>query len=271
MNMKTILGLSLLLLTIQFAEASDGRDYGYLSILPGGQQLVSINDGKNVSLDPKNFEKLKIESKDQSDVFSWQVPKSGEKQALVVERERASKRVLRITRSGTIPGRSPKQDVVITSRLKAPGVLQSYTVCSEEYKTLVGIKTKTDGNNCSTWNKDSCAYVTKIIDDGELSQKINECNGLLKSIGQHQERLANLVTNEYQEDVKAIKNVTGKKNQKNSFELSADSVGNISQIYNNYVAGAEICQKLNTSGDARFEDSNASSSNGSDNKKATQQ
>ncbi len=269
--MNKILSLSLLLLPLQLAQAADGRDYGYLSILPGGQQLFNISSTKVSSPDLKAFDKLKINPTAQGDEYTWQVPKSGEKQSLVVEWSEARSKLARVTRTGRIPGKAPIEEVAITSRLKTHGVLASYTICSEEFKTTFGLKTQSYGNVCSTWNKDTCAYVKKIIDDGELSEKIKECNGLLKSLNQHQERLANLANSDYQEDLKALKRVTSKKNQKNSFELSADSIGNISQIYSSYEAGAELCNKLMTGGDARFEDSDTSSTSDGDDKKAVQQ
>jgi hypothetical protein len=250
--MKNILFFGLLISFSGFAQS----DYGMLSKLPGGQQLFSITQSKTLATEYKNMHKLKVDvTNPLQEKFTWEIPKSGENQTLHVERAGNHRKVKRVTRTGRIPGKSG-EDVVVSSLVNPSGDIQSHTQCSQKFnKSFVpGIKSNDGENRCTTWNKKSCEYVKQVIEQGDLDKKIAECNGLLKKVNDHQSNLKDLVADDHIRDVAAITAITGKKSYQNSFEVKADTLGNVTSVYGNFLAGVEICDTLNSNeGNVSFE------------------
>jgi hypothetical protein len=232
-------------------------DYGHLSRLPGGGQFFSISPAKTLVTDYAPLGKFEVNVTDLREEFKWQVPKSGEKQYLLVEREGNHRKVRRITRTGRIPGKSSGEDAVVSTYLTPTGEIQSQTVCGQKFKKiLIGLATsKTDDFRCSTWNKRSCEYVQNILREAGLAQKINECNGLLKTLSNYQNGLKELVADDHQRDIKTISAINGKKGYKNAFELGPDSLASVSMIYENFLAGAEACDEIMNHPTVSFEKS----------------
>jgi hypothetical protein len=231
-------------------------DYGHLSKLPGENQVFSISPTKTLATDYTTLSKLQIKVTDLREEFKWEIPKSREKQSLVVEREGNHRKVRRVTRTGRMPGKKVGEDAVISSYMTPNGQVQSHTVCGQKFKKiLIGLATsKTDEFRCSTWNKSSCEYVQKILSEGDLNNKINQCNDLLKNLSLYQNGLKELVADDHQRDIKAISEVNGRKDYKNSFEVSTDTLGNVSMVYENFLAGAEICEELTNNSSVSFEE-----------------
>jgi hypothetical protein len=252
--MKKMILMSCLFSISALAQAPQ-TDYGHLSRLPGGNQFFSISPKKTLATDYSLLSKLQVNVTDLREEFKWEVPKSGEKQTLVVEREGNHRKVRRVTRTGRIPGKKDGEDAVVSSYITPGGDIQSHTVCGQKFKKiLVGLATsKTDEFRCSTWNKKSCDYVQKVLKDGALAQKINQCNDLLRTLSQYQNGLKELTADDHQRDMKAIASINGKKDYKNAFEMTTDSLGNVSMVYENYLAGAEICDELTNHPNASFE------------------
>lgn len=255
-------------------SAGANTDYGFLTKLPGGTQLFNISPSKTLITDYKPMGELKVNAVDLREEYKWKIPSTGDKQSVVVERAGNHKKVKRITRTGKIPGRDGGENSVVTSLITPSGNVQSYTYCNEKFKkVLLGtIKKTTEDYKCTTWNKKSCDYVKNVLETGDLDKKITECNGLLKSISEHQKKLKELVQDDFARDIQAVNDINGFKGYKNSFELSSDSLSNVSSIYASYESGADFCEMLSNNPNATFEEpTNRSSTTDSDLDKSSKQ